>query len=168
MDELQTIRRDVVVLRGGSSESAGFGSRLRAGESRTGMQSEFGERSTRDGVGAGVEGSATRSEFDQGSTSSGLGTDVNDRGPVSGVDARSDTSIDARSTQPATQPRDTDATNGRDSTNGSTTPQSTNDEGLGLNNDASRPATPPQNGQPATGDQDQQGSDTNSNQDLPF
>jgi hypothetical protein len=167
MDELQTIRREVVVLRGGSSESAGFDSRFRAGETRTGMQSEFGERTTRDG--AGFEGSATRSEFDQRSTTSGFGTDVNDRGPVSGVDARSDTSIDARSTQPGTQPRDTDATNsGRDSTNRGSTPPATDDDPLGLNNDTSRSATPPQTEQPATGEQDQQQSDTDSDQALPF
>jgi hypothetical protein len=166
MDELQTIRREVVVLRGGSSESAGFDSRFRAGETRTGMQSEFGERTTRDG--AGFEGSATRSESDRRSTTSGFGTDVNNRGPVSGVDARSDTSIDARSTQPGTRP-DTDATNsGRDSTNRSTTPPATNDDPLGLNNDTSRSATPPQNEQPATGEQNEQQSDNNSNQALPF
>jgi hypothetical protein len=169
MDELQTIRREVVVLRGGSSESAGSDSRFRAGETRTGMDTEFGERSTRNGVGAGFEGSATRSEFDQSSTSSEFGTDVNDRGPVSGVDARSDTSIDARSTQPGTQARDTDATNsGRDSTNRSTTPPATDDDPLGLNNDTSGSATPPQNEQPATGEQNEQQSDNDSDQALPF
>jgi hypothetical protein len=152
LDELQTIRREVVVLRGGSSESAEFDSRFRAGETR----------------GTAFEGSATRSEFDQRSTQSGLDTNATQRGPVSGLDAQSDTQIDARSSLPATQRSETDATNGGlDSTNRSAAPAATDDDPLGLNNDTSRPTTPPQN-EPATGEQDQQQSETDSNQDLPF
>jgi PDZ domain len=169
MDELQTLRRDVVVLRGGSSESAGFDSRFGAGETRTGMETEYGQRSTRDGIGAGFEGSATRSELDRRSTQSGVSTDATQRGPVSGVDAQSDTRIDARSTQPGTEQRDSDATNGgRDSTNRGTTPPATDDDPLGLNTDTSSSATPPQSERPASGQQQEQQSESDSDQALPF
>jgi hypothetical protein len=149
LDELQTVRREVVVLRGGNSESAGFDSGFRAGDTRTGIKTESGERATRNGIGADFEGSATRSEFDQRSTESGFGTDATQRGPISGVDASSETQIDARSTQPGTSQRETDATNG------------------GLDS-ANRSATPPQNERPATGDQDESQSESDSNQALPF
>jgi hypothetical protein len=157
LDELQTVRRDVVALRGGSGE-AEFDARFRAGETRTGMDTEFGERTTRNG--AEFEGSATReqsgTQFDQRSTESAFGTDVNDRGPVSGIDARSDTSIDARSTEPGAEPRDADATRSGATDRGAT-PPSTDDDPLGLNDNPSS-ATPPQNEQPAS-DNEQQESD---------
>jgi hypothetical protein len=126
LDELQTVRRDVVALRGGSE--TGF----RDGETRTGMETEFGAGSTRNGFSSGA----------------------NDRGPVSGVDARSDTSIDARSTQPGADQPDAAAA-GSDATNQGATPPPTADDPLDFN---SPPATPPQNEQPAT-ENTQTGSD---------
>jgi hypothetical protein len=132
LDELQTVRRDVVALRGGSGD-AGVSARFRDGETRTGMDTEFGAGSTRNGFSA----------------------DVDDRGPVSGVDAHSDTSIDARSTQPGAEPGDANAA-GAGATDRGTTPPSAGDDPLGLDNPP--PATPPQNEQPASGD-NQQGSD---------
>jgi hypothetical protein len=120
LDELQTVRRDVVALRGGSSE-AGVDARFRDGETRTGMETESGAASTRNG----------------------FSTDANDRGPVSGVDASSDTSIDARSSQQ----RDASAvgTPAAGTDRGATSP-STDDDPLDLDN----PPTPPQNEQPAS------------------
>jgi hypothetical protein len=135
LDELQTVRRDVVALRGGSSET-GLDSSIRAGETRTGMDTEFGETSSRNGVGAGFEESTTRDQTD-----SGFGTDANDRGPVSGVDSRSETSIDARSTQPGTEQRDTGAAGTGSSASPATPPQTENDPfGFG-----GTQQTPPQN-----------------------
>lgn len=157
LDELQTIRREVVALRGGSSETTGFDTRFRAGETRTGMDTELGERSTRNGIGAETEGSATREQ-------SSFGTDVNDRGPVSGVDARSDTSIDARSTPPTTGQRD-DAATSSGSSNRGTTPPSTDNDPFGL--DATQPDSTQQNEQPASNNEEQE-SQTESDTALPF
>jgi hypothetical protein len=136
LDELQTVRRDVVALRGGSSET-GLETRFRDSETRTGMETEFGEGSTRNGFSSGA----------------------NDRGPVSGVDARADTSIDARSTQPGADQPDAAAA-GTDATNQGATPPSTDDDPLDFNNP---PATPPQNEQPAT-----ENTQTESDRALPF
>ncbi|HEY3392823.1 MAG TPA: PDZ domain-containing protein [Lacipirellulaceae bacterium] len=153
LDELQSIRRDVVALRGGSSEATGFDARFRAGETRTGAE---------------TQGSATRdessTEFDQRSTQSGFGTDVNDRGPVSGVDARSDTAIDARSTQPTTEQRD-DAATRSDASDRGTTPPSTDNDPFGL--DSTQPDATQQNEQPASNNEEQE-SQTESDPALPF
>jgi hypothetical protein len=161
LNELRSIRQEVVILRGGSSEATGFDARLRAGETRTGMETEFGERATRNGIGAELQRSETR-QFNERSTQSGLGTDVNQRGPVSGVDARSDTRIDARSTQPGAAQRDADATDaGPGATGRGATQPSTDDDPLGLN------ATPPQDEQRQNDEQEKQ-SQTESDQALPF
>ena len=168
LDELQSVRRDVVALRGGSSDETGFDARFRAGETRTGMDTEFGERSTRNGIGAETEGTARRdessTEFGQRSTQSGSGTDVNDRGPVSGVDTRSDTSIDARSAQPTTGQRD-DAATSSGASNRGTTPPSTDNDPFGL--DSTQPDSTQQNERPASDDSEQE-SQTESDPALPF
>jgi membrane-associated protease RseP (regulator of RpoE activity) len=159
LDELQTVRRDVVALRGGSSET-GFDSSIRAGETRTGMDTEFGEGSTRNGVSGEFESSTTQERTD-----SSFSTDANDRGPVSGVDSRSETSIDARSTQPGTEQRDTGAAGtGSSATDRSTTPPQTENDPFGF---GGTQQTPPQNEQPAT-DSQQQETQTGSDPALPF
>jgi hypothetical protein len=167
LDELRMVRREVVVLRGGSSES-GVGARYSERETGTSVNGEFGARSatetgtefeqreTERGIGVGTE-------FDQrSSTEAGIGTDVNEREAEAGIDARSRTEAGASGTGSRLPPPPAN----RDAAGeGAGTATGANDDLFGTSGtDANRSDAD----QPATDNEQDQQSATDADTSLPF